>query len=447
MSFPPIPTQVRCPQCGTTFVVQTRTVIDAGKEPELKTALLRGEINLARCPNCGAGGLLGSPILYHDPEKELLIAFVPSEMGLPADQEEQIVGSLVQAVMNSIPAEQRKGYFLQPRRVLTLEGLYDSILEADGVSRETLDAHRARVRLLNQMLSAVDDDETLATLVEENRDTLTYEFFLFLSNLIEGPEEEEAPTDEENNLASQLRVLRDKLLEHIGPITSPMPSGDASDDEFIDMLRSIEGEENWTRAIALNRPRLNYGFFQALTNRIEQAESEGNNETAQALTELRQRILQELDAQDQFLRQAQQKAEQLVEQIVEAEDVAAAVREHMEQIDPMFLSVLVRYRETAQGEGDEERVAKMDAILEAVTEALEENLPPDVRLINRLLRTDYPDGTNAVLEAHRGMLTDEFLQTFDEHMKRFEESADQEVMEHLRGVRQQIVLKRTILRG
>jgi hypothetical protein len=449
MPIPPIPTQVRCPQCNTAFVTQTRAIIDVGEEPELKTALLRGEVNLARCPNCGASGLLSTPILYHDPEKELLISYVPAEMALPADQEEQIIGSLVQAVMNAVPAEQRKGYFLQPRKALTLESLYDSILEADGVSREVLEAHRTRVRLLNQLLTVADDDETLDRLIDENRDTLTYEFFLFLSDIIEGPDGDDAGAGEEgdNELAERLRTLRDRLLERINPGMPNVAPDDASHDELIDMLREVPEGESWQRAVAMNRPRLNYGFFQALTGRIEQAQEAGDAETAGTLTTLRQRILDEMDAQEQMMRQAQQGAEELLNELAVAEDIDAAVRERMDEIDHLFLSVLMRYREMAQGADDAERVATMDAILEAVTNVLEESLPPDVRLVNRLLRVDYPDGTNAELNAHRGLLTDEFLKTFDEYVTRFEESGDNEAVEHLRQVRQQIVAKRTILRA
>jgi len=83
-------------------------------------------------------------------------------------QQEHIVGGLVNAVMNRLPPEQRKGYFLQPRTAITLDGLFDAILEADGVSREVLERQRARLRLVNELLAAVDDDKTLDALVEQH---------------------------------------------------------------------------------------------------------------------------------------------------------------------------------------------------------------------------------------------------------------------------------------
>ena len=45
------------------------SIIDVGKQPQLKDALLRGQINAINCPHCGYRGMLGSPVLYHDPAR------------------------------------------------------------------------------------------------------------------------------------------------------------------------------------------------------------------------------------------------------------------------------------------------------------------------------------------------------------------------------------------
>jgi ribosomal protein S27AE len=75
MPFPPIPSQIRCPKCSTAFMVDVRTILDVGQEPELKEQFLRGELNRAECPQCGTGGLLNTPLIYHDPDKSLLITY------------------------------------------------------------------------------------------------------------------------------------------------------------------------------------------------------------------------------------------------------------------------------------------------------------------------------------------------------------------------------------
>ena len=442
MPFAPMPTPIRCPQCNTSFVVEVRTVVDVGGEPELKEQFLRGQVNYARCPNCGAGGMLSSPLLYHDPEKELLISYIPPEMGYTADQQEHVVGGLVNAVMNQLPPERRKGYFLQPRTALTLDGLFDAILEADGVSREVLEGQRAKLRLLNELLAAVDDDRTLGTLIEQHRAELDYEFFLLLSNLIDADE-----TGEADEHVMGLTQLREELLQRVSPAMPRSAPQGASYDELVEILSAEEAAKTWRTTVALNRQRLDYGFFQALTARIEAARASGDIDAAQALTSLRQRILDELDAQNRLVREAEDQASLLVMQLLEAQDLRATIREHRDEVDDVFLMVLARLH-AAAARRDEARAAKLAAILDAALEMIEENLPPAERLMNRLLRTETVEEASRVLEESRGLLNDDFLALFDEYVTELERRGqDAALIEHLRQVRGQIQAKITILRA
>ena len=442
MPFAPMPTPIRCPQCNTSFVVDVRTIVDVGEEPELKEQFLRGQVNYARCPNCGAGGMLSSPLLYHDPEKELLISYIPPETGYTADQQEHVVGGLVNAVMNKLPAEKRKGYFLQPRTALTLDGLFDAILEADGISREVLEGQRAKLRLLNELLAAVEDDQTLDTLIEQHRDELDYEFFLLLSNLIDADEQGEA--DEH---VAGMAQLREKLLQRVSPAMPRSAPQSASYDELIDMLSSEDTAKTWRTTIAINRQRLDYGFFQALTARIDAARDAGDTEVAEALTGLRGRILEELDAQNRMVREAEDEASLLVMQLLEAQDLRTAIREHRDEIDDVFLMVTARLQATAARK-DEARAARLGALLEAALEMIEENLPPAERLMNRLLRTSGVEEADRILEESRGLLNDEFLTLYDEYVAELERRGqDADLLDHLRQVRGRIQAKITILRA
>jgi len=444
MPVPAIPVSVTCPNCKNTFAIQVRTVIDVGEEPELKEEFLKGQVNYAQCPKCGMGGMLTSAIVYHDPAKELLITYVPSEMGLSADQQEKYVGSLVSSVMDSLPPEQRKGYFFQPKTALTLESVIDSILEADGVSKEVLEQQRARLRLINQLLAAKDDDKTLDKLVDEHRNEMDYEFFLTLSGMIDVNQQE--PREESDTRAEEIKELRSKLLDRVNPTMPGAALPDASYDEIINLLRKTKEGSAWRTAIASNRARLDYGFFQALTAKIDQARASNDDEEADALTDLRQRINDELDAQDQLLRDVEDQANLLIMELYGADDLAAALREHEEEINEVFLTALARYEATAMAKGQTERADRFKAMLESAIDLLEEDLPPETRLLNRLARAEYPDETGAVLEEHRGLLSDEFLAVFDQAVSRLDEQSEA-LAKHMQDVRQQIVAKMTIQRA
>ena len=47
--IPTLPVQVGCPKCGAQYVAQLQSVIDVGKQPQLKAALLRGTLFFVRC--------------------------------------------------------------------------------------------------------------------------------------------------------------------------------------------------------------------------------------------------------------------------------------------------------------------------------------------------------------------------------------------------------------
>jgi len=446
MPFAAMPTPIRCPQCGTSFVVDVRTIIDVGEEPELKERFLRGQVNYARCPNCGAGGILSSPILYHDPEKELLISYVPAEVGYTSEQQEHVVGGLVNAVMNRLPAEKRKAYFFRPRTALTLDGLFDTILEADGVSREVLEGQRAKLRLLNELLAAVEDDATIDRIVEEHRAELDYEFFLMLSNLIDADEASEEGEKNGEHVVG-LATLRDKLLQRVTPAMPRAAPQAATYDELIDLLAAEDADKTWRTTIALNRQRLDYGFFQALTARIEAATASGDSEGAERLTALRGRILEEMDAQNRLVRDAEDEATLLVMQLLEAQDLPAALRAHRDEVDDVFLMVVARLQSVA-ARRDEARAERLRSLLQAALDMVEENLPPAERLMNRLLRTETGEEANDVLEAHRALLNDNFLTLFDEYLTELERrKQDPALLEHLRQVRGQVQAKITILRA
>ncbi len=443
MPFPAIPTPITCPNCQTRYVVPLRTVVDVGQEPELKEEFLRGRLNRARCPKCGAEGMLSVPLVYHDPDKELLITYVPGELEMPVDEREKFVGSLVRSVMNGVPQEQRKGYFLRPQTAISLDGLYDMVLEAEGVSKEALAKQRAAVRLIQELLAVVDDDITLDQLVAQHKDELDYEFFLIISSMLDRDAQGEEPPAGPADDMQPLRTLREKLLQRVTPRMPGVAAQGATYDELIQLLRDVEPGDAFTRALAVNRGRIDYGFFLALTGKIDAANAAGDTAEAQALTGLRSRINEGLDQQVEMLRAIEDRAVLLIMELSEADDPEAAAREHKDELNDVLIAVLTRYMSAAE-EGSK-RYERLQRVREAIINVLEEDLPPEVRLINRLARAEYPDGTNAILEQNRRILSDAFLKEFD----RLTETArsDAELTRHMQDVRGQISAKMLIQRA
>lgn len=69
--------QVKCPKCGQLSEVTVWQSITASDSADLKEDLLKGKINMFRCPSCSLAALMPNPMLYTDSDKKLMITFSP----------------------------------------------------------------------------------------------------------------------------------------------------------------------------------------------------------------------------------------------------------------------------------------------------------------------------------------------------------------------------------
>ena len=69
--------QIRCP-CGEVFEADLYNSINAEEDPDLKEALICGEINVVCCPKCSQIFYAEHFVLYHDPSVELIAFVYPS---------------------------------------------------------------------------------------------------------------------------------------------------------------------------------------------------------------------------------------------------------------------------------------------------------------------------------------------------------------------------------
>jgi hypothetical protein len=119
-------------------------VIDVGQNPQLRQALLSGQINLAICPKCNQGGVIEAPLVYHDPQAEFLAVYFPPQVQIPELERQRMIGDMTQEMMRNLPPDQRKGYFLSPRQFMNRQNLLDAVLGTMGVTQEELDWQRKK---------------------------------------------------------------------------------------------------------------------------------------------------------------------------------------------------------------------------------------------------------------------------------------------------------------
>jgi hypothetical protein len=426
---------VTCPNCQYRFAAPVLTIVDTGQNPEAKALFLSGQINIAACPQCGYAGALNTPLVYHDPEKELLYTYVPTE-------QQRIVGDLTNRVMSALPTEKRRGYLLQPRSFLRIEAMIEAILEADGITREMIEAQRAKADLLSRLLQA-SSDKARRAIVQENDSQLDYEFFQLISlNL------ELAQAEDRSEQAQQLLALRQQLLDWTTTGREVAAREDAirslgteiTREGLLEKLVEAALTEDHIRVetmVGVARPAIDYIFYQQLTERIETAERAGKADEGQKLKSLRDTVLTLTAEIDAEMQQATEEAAGLLQEILDSEEPEKVLRDNLHQIDELFLGVLATNLERAQRSSQTEDVEKLVQIGRILNDLILESQPPEIQLINRLLAAEHPDGTQAVLEENRQQVNAGFLEVMDLVGENLSQTGREEAAARLAQVRAQ----------
>jgi hypothetical protein len=433
---------VTCPQCGNRFITPVLNIVDVGQSPDLKTLFLSGRMNIAVCPQCGHAGVLNTPLVYHDPDKELLLTFMPPELGSTEMERQRIIGDLTNRVISALPSEKRKGYLLRPRSFFRLQAMVEAILEADGITPEMLEAQRAKSDLLDRLMQTTGE-EARRIIARENDDLIDYEFFQLLTlNL------ELAQSEGQDALAQDLLGLREQLLEYttLGRKVAAQEKAieslgeDITREELLDKVveAARAGEDAQVEAmVAFARPAIDYVFYQQLTARIDAAQKARNSQEAQMLKALRETIL-DLTAQlDAEMEKATQESAQFLQEVLDSDDPAQTLRSNLERVDDLFMSVLASALERAQKSRQKAQLEKLEKVSAALLEMIKESQPPEIRFINDLLSAEYPEGTRKMLEENRDLVDEKLLELMSLIGSDFDQRGRAEVAQRLEQIREQ----------
>jgi hypothetical protein len=405
-------------------------IFDVREDPSAKARVINGLINIAQCPHCGAQGAMSMPFLYHDPEKELALVYMPMEVGGDREQREQIIGRLTRRVMDQLPAEERKAYLLQPEVFLTMDNLTKRILKEEGVTEEMLEEQRQKAELLQRMVDAASD-EALETMIAANDETIDETFFYMLTTNLEL-----AQSGGQEQAAQRLRHVREKLLELSSEGQAIQKRNEMlgalrdepSRDKLLELLVQAQEKETREMLVAFGRPLLDYLFFQSLTTQIEATADE---EERKRLTELRKGIL---DIRDQLDREAQAVYESraaLLRDLLTSEDPKDLARRRITEIDDAFLNVLGANLQEAHKAENEEALDALREIWNVVMGLMEEAMPPELRLFNRLMAAEDEEEMEGLLEENKNLVTQRMAQFVEQTEAKAREEDDLETAEQL----------------
>ncbi|MEZ4666794.1 MAG: CpXC domain-containing protein [Anaerolineae bacterium] len=406
-----IQTTIQCVQCRQPFRATVQSVIDVAENPQAKIALLGGNSNIFPCPNCGTPNTVLTPVLYHDASKELLISYVPIELGLPKDAQEKAIGELMREITANLPQGGFKAYMLQPRSALTMQGLIDQILQADGVTPEMMQAQRDRVKLVETMIQSPPD--LLPDLVRQNDDKIDSQFIQTMSLLIQqlasqGQEAVARQLAEVQNQIIELSTFGRELIQQnenqeaaIAEVADEVNSlgEDATRADFLQLAIRYSGDEHRLQAlVGLVRPVFDYTFFQEMTAYVGQQPAADR----EALESLRDTLLQLAAMVDQQAQMAMQEAAGLLRVILSAPNPNEVIEANLNLIDYTFMQVLSANIAEAERRTDLSASAKLKDIYQRVVEKLQASMPPELRFINELLNTPSDETVRSMIAERAG---------------------------------------------
>lgn len=423
--MPQAMTQIRCPQCSNPIQARIEQVVDISQDPASKARLLSGSLNVVRCPICGFEGQIAAPLVYHDPEKELLLTFVPSQVPLEKDEQERAIGRLINEIIDRLPAEKRKGYLLQPQAALTMQGLVERVLEADGITREQIEAQRERVRLFEQMLTM--PEEELPDFAQRHDEELDDTFFQLaaLSLQTAGDEQARERADKRIQLMLQhssygMRLLaKEDALQDIARKLQDLGENLGRED-LLELALSAPDDEHVEALVRLARPAFDYVFFQQLTERMESVEGPERERMAA----LRSRLLRLTEEIDQAQEARAMESAALLRSLMESEDLDQAVEEALPFVDELFLGILQANLRAAKERGDEDAQTRLREIDARLRKVIRDSLPPSLQLAQRLL--DQADEALALemLGASAGQIDDLLIGALQATAQRLERGGD-----------------------
>ena len=426
-------TQIQCPSCKSPINASLEQLIDVGDDSSAKARLLSGNLNRVKCPTCGFEGQISSPLVYHDPEHELLITYIPIELNIPKNEQERLIGKIINQAINRLPPEKKKGYLFQPQNILTMQGFIERILEADGISRDEIEAQRARMRLFEDLVSIPEDK--LEAFVSEHDDDLDAMFFQLASLTLQATKDPQAREAVNRRIQQGLKFSSygQKIQAQEAELQAAVESlgtlgTDLSREDILKLLIEAHSDDRVVALVNLTRPALDYSFFLSFAEQIDS--SEGDEQ--KRLTTLRERILDLTQQIDRLQEARTARAASLLKSMVEAQDLDQTLRSALPLIDDLFISILQANIQAAKEGDDQEKLLKLETIDLRIKELILQSLPPGIQFAQEILSIENKDDAASLLEDSSDRIDDQFLGALISTAERLEEAEDSSDAEWVR---------------
>ena len=402
-------TTTPCPRCGGQMIADIQQIFDVSVDPMDKERLLRGAANIAICPSCGYQSQIAMPIVYHDPEKELLLTYFPPELNMSLPEQQKILGPMITKVVNSLPPEKKKGYLFQPRTMLTFDTLFETILEADGITKEMLNEQKYKGELIRRLLQTSQD--SLVEVIHQEESHIDQSFFLMLNNTLDAAVQMRDKTSFEALKKVQEVLFRETAYGRELKIKADFTQKAITDlqnlgenlnrDTLLDLVLNSPDDIYLQTLTGLARSGMDYEFFTKLSSRIDAAEGEEKEK----FTNIRTQLLDLTQRIDKALAEEKETRRKLLEEILKQDDMESALYQAVRAIDQQFTDVVNEELAAARKSGDFMRSGKLQQLLDLIQKLY--TAPDEIQKLETMLSAETEDALKALIEEDPELAGDE----------------------------------------
>ncbi|BCY19251.1 MAG: hypothetical protein GYA12_12695 [Chloroflexi bacterium] len=435
--------QTMCPRCHQPVLVEMRQLFDQNTDPQAKQTLLSGNFNIVQCPACGYQGTVPSPLVYHDAEKELLLTYFPPELGLPVNEQERLVGPMINQVVNALPMDKRKAYILRPQSMLTFQTLIEKILEGDGITKEMIDEQQKRVNLIQRLLST--PPESVAEILKNEESLVDSNFFTILGRLVEaslaGGDQRSAralagiqkAALEETEFGRQLKHQAEETQAAVKALQDASKDG-LTREKLLELITSASSLPQVDTLVSMARSGLDYSFFELLTNKINASDGDEKKR----LESLREHLLELTKEIDRVMQEEISHARALLDKILAAPDVEKATEESLDAMTDMFIELIRQEMQSARQLNDMARLEKLQKIGSILQRA---TTPPELQFLEMLMSIEKPEDRRKALEANAAFVTTELVSMLNSVITQSEQQGNQppEALEELKNIYREVL--------
>ena len=426
-------TQISCPRCRTPMTAEIQQLFDLNTDPDAKQKLLSGAANTIQCQACGYQGLYPTPIVYHDPEKEMLLTYFPSELGVSINEQEKMVGPLIKRVVNDLPMEKRKAYLFQAQSMLTYQTMMEKILEADGVTKDMLDAQQKKLQLIQRLLSTASVDSR-KEIIKQEEALIDETFFGLLNRLVEATV---AQGDKQS--AQQLALFQQELLQEtkVGQeIQEKMKSSQKAMEDLqeaakagltreklLDLLIEAPDEIYINTLIGMVRSGLDYEFFQILSQKIDATSDSDKKTKLSSLRDFLVEVTRQIDVQ---IQEEKQHARETLNKILAEVNIEVGLEKYGNELNDFFVEAVQEGLQEARKAADLEKISKLGQLNSMIEEASKP--PAEIQFVETLLQAPDTESIKTLLNEKPEVINDEFLQLLANLINQTEQQGNQQAL-------------------